>query len=139
MEFIGQKANTIWVTNAIERKTKRVNYFFVGNKTKANIQPLIDKLLSLYPKRIYTDKLNIYPSLIPKEIHRRFQYCTNRIERHNLTIRTHIKRLSRRTICCFKKQDLSRGTFTYLFLGINNFLNIKLMMLSAAFQCPVSA
>ncbi|XLS31028.1 IS1 family transposase [Flavobacteriaceae bacterium M23B6Z8] len=27
-----------------------------------------------------------------------FQYCTNRIERMNLTLRTHIKRLSRSTI-----------------------------------------
>lgn len=102
--FIEQKTNPIWVTYAIERETKTVIDFYVGNKTKANIQPLIDKILLLYPKRIYTDKLNVYPSLIPKEIHRCFQYCTNCIERNNLTLRTHIKRLGRRRICFSKSK-----------------------------------
>ncbi|WP_299223806.1 IS1 family transposase [uncultured Psychroserpens sp.] len=97
--FIGNKDNVTWTTYAIERQTKFVIDFFVGRKTSENIKPLINKLLLLDPKRIYTDRLNIYPSIIPKSIHKRFQYCTNRIERHNLTLRTHIKRLSRKTIC----------------------------------------
>uniref|UniRef100_UPI00166D2F5C IS1 family transposase n=1 Tax=Aquaticitalea lipolytica TaxID=1247562 RepID=UPI00166D2F5C len=58
----------------------------------------------LQPDKIYTDRLNVYPSLIPKSIHRRFQYCTNKIERMNLTLRTHIKRLSRKTICFSKSE-----------------------------------
>uniref|UniRef100_UPI0038B502E2 IS1 family transposase n=1 Tax=Tenacibaculum singaporense TaxID=2358479 RepID=UPI0038B502E2 len=37
-------------------------------------------------------------------MHKRFQYCTNRIERMNLNLRTHIKRLSRKTICFTKNQ-----------------------------------
>lgn len=115
--FIGQKTNTIWVTYAIERETKRVIDFFVGNKTKATIKPLIDKLLSLCPKRIYTDKLNIYLSLIPKEIHGRFQYCTNCIERKNLTLRTHIKRLSRRTICFSKNKMYLEAHLRIYFWG----------------------
>jgi IS1 family transposase len=83
--FIGNKKNVI--------------DFYVGRKTKETIRPLINKVLLLHPTRIYTDRLNIYPSLIPKEIHKRFQYCTNKIERMNLNLRTHIKRLSRKTIC----------------------------------------
>lgn len=97
--FIGDKKNVTWITYALERETKQVIDFFVGRKTKDTIRPLINKVLLLEPNRIYTDKLNIYPPLIPKEIHRRFQYCTNKIERMNLTLRTHIKRLSRKTIC----------------------------------------
>jgi len=97
--FIGRKAHVTWITYAIERETKSIIDFFVGRKTKENIRPLIDKVLLLQPTRIYTDKLNIYPSLIPSEIHKRFKYCTNIIERNNLTLRTHIKRLSRKTIC----------------------------------------
>ncbi len=115
--FIGQKTNTIWLTYAIERETKRVIDFFVGNKTKENIQPLIGKVLSLYPKRIYTDNLNVYPSLIPKEIHRCFQYCTNCIERNNLTLRTHIKRLSRRTICFSKNKTYLEAHLRIYFWG----------------------
>lgn len=97
--FIGNKTNATWITYAIERETKTVIDFFVGRKTKENIKPLIDKVLLLNPKRIYTDRLNIYPKLIPKTIHKVFRFCTNKIERMNLTLRTHIKRLSRRTIC----------------------------------------
>jgi len=37
------------------------------------------------------------------QIHRRFEYCTNRIEK-DLTLRTHIKRLSGKTICFSRKQ-----------------------------------
>jgi IS1 family transposase/transposase-like protein len=97
--FIGNKSNVIWITYAIERKSKNIVGFVLGSKTKENIQPLVHKLILSVPKHIYTDGLNIYPVLIPKEIHKRFQYCTNIIERNNLTLRTHLKRLNRRTIC----------------------------------------
>jgi IS1 family transposase len=97
--FVGTKTNVVWITYALERITGKVVDFAVGRKTRANIRPLIHKLLLLYPERIFTDRLNIYPALIPKSIHKVFRYCTNKIERKNLTLRTHIKRLSRRTIC----------------------------------------
>lgn len=115
--FIGNKNNVTWITYAIERQTKRVIDFFVGRKTIENIKPLINKLLLLHPKRIYTDKLNIYPSMIPKEIHKRFQYCTNIIERHNLTLRTHVKRLSRRTICFSKSKVYLEAHLRIYFWG----------------------
>ncbi len=97
--FIGNKNNVTWVTYAIERKSRAIVGFVLGSKTKENIQPLVNELIIYEPKHIYTDGLNIYPVLIPNTIHKRFQYCTNIIERKNLTLRTHLKRLSRRTIC----------------------------------------
>ena len=115
--FIGSKNEMTWVTYAIERKTKTVIDFFVGTKSKKNIKPLMDKVLALQPVRIYTDRLNIYPPLIPKEIHRVFNYCTNIIERKNLTLRTHIKRLSRRTICFSKKQEYLEAHLKIYFWG----------------------
>ena len=93
-----------WLIYAIEQKTKSVVDFVIGSRSKENLKLLIDKVLLLNPKRIYTDRLNIYPSLIPSEIHKQFQYCTNRIERMNLNLRTHIKRLSRKTICFTRNQ-----------------------------------
>lgn len=97
--YIGTKTNVVWITYAIERKSKSIAGFVLGVKTKEHIKPLVNQLLLLEPKCIYTDGLNIYPALIPKTIHERFQYCTNIIERNNLTLRIHLKRLSRRTIC----------------------------------------
>lgn len=115
--FIGSKTNVTWLTYAIERETKHVVDFFVGRKTKETIKPLINKVLLLKPNRIYTDRLNIYPSLIPKEIHKRFQYCTNKIERMNLTLRTHIKRLSRKTICFSKNEKYFEAHLRIYFWG----------------------
>ncbi|NDI98177.1 IS1 family transposase [Flavobacterium sp. LaA7.5] len=115
--FVGCKARVTWITYAIERATKNVVAFFVGNKSKENIKPLIDNVLLLKPTSIYTDKLNVYPSLIPKTIHKRFQYCTNRIERKNLTLRTHIKRLSRKTICFSKSKIYLEAHLRIYFWG----------------------
>ncbi|MDR0419060.1 MAG: IS1 family transposase, partial [Prevotellaceae bacterium] len=50
-------------------------------------------------KKIYTDKWRGYKSLISKKIHSTLNRGANHIERHNLTLRTHLKRLTSRSIC----------------------------------------
>lgn len=52
-------------------------------------------LLNSNPKKIYIDKLQNYQYLISKEIHSTQKFSTNSIERKNLSIRTHLKRLNR--------------------------------------------
>jgi IS1 family transposase/transposase-like protein len=106
-----------YLTYAIEQKTKHVISFVIGGRNTENLKQVINQVLLLNPKRIYTDKLNIYPSLIPKEIHKQFQYCTNRIERMNLNLRTHIKRLSRKTICFSKDQKYLEAHLKIYFWG----------------------
>lgn len=73
--------------------------FVIGKRTKATLKLLIDNLLTASPKKIRTDKLSIYRKLIPQRLHQSHPFGTNHIERKNLYIRTHIKRLSRGTIC----------------------------------------
>lgn len=104
--FIKKKTNGIYLIYGINKKTKEVVDFIVGTRTKENINKLIQKVNSLKPKRIFTDKLNIYPTLIPPTIHTASAYKINHIERFNLTIRTHIKRLSRKTICYSKSAQM---------------------------------
>ena len=106
-----------WLTYAIEQKTKSVIGFCVGSKSIENIKPIIDKVLLLKPQRIYTDRLPLYRNLIPRHIHKVFQYCTNRIERKNLTLRTHIKRLSRKTICYSKNEKYLDAHLRIYFWG----------------------
>lgn len=117
--YIGENVpkNYTWITYVLERETRNIIGLFVGRKSKENIKPLINKVLLLEPKRIYTDKLNIYPSLIPRAIHRRFQYCTNKIERMNLNLRTHIKRLSRKTICFSRNEKYLEAHLKIYFWG----------------------
>lgn len=104
--FVGNKKKECWITYALNRKTGKVEGFVIGSRSKMNIGKLIENLLLNSPKHIYTDGLNIYPSLVPQQVHRVFKRCTNKIERHNLTLRTHLKRLSRRTICFSRSTDM---------------------------------
>src|SRR5690606_14726568 len=100
--FVGSKKKECWVCYAINRKTKQVIDFITGRRTKENIEWVVKRVLALSPSRVYTDRLNIYPGLIPKRIHSVKFRQTNHIERMNLTLRTHLKRLSYRTLCYSK-------------------------------------
>ncbi|HSC39212.1 MAG TPA: IS1 family transposase, partial [Chitinophagaceae bacterium] len=104
--YIGRKANQYWVAYALNPATGKVVDFVIGKRTKRTLRMLINTLLLSGVRKICTDRLNIYQSLIPKGIHYSRAYCTNHIERKNLSIRTHIKRLSRRTICFSRSYSL---------------------------------
>src|ERR1700743_1171730 len=97
--YIGRKDNEYWLAYGLDRTTRQVIDFVVGKRTKATLKMLIDNLLKLTPNRIRTDRLTHYQRLIPKPLHRFGAYGINHIEPKNLSIRTHLKRLSRRTIC----------------------------------------
>lgn len=103
--YIGSKKNECWIIYAIEKSTRKVIDYTIGRRNTANIRKVVDSIITLHPKRIFTDKLNIYRELIPKEKHRPSGYSINHIERMNLNLRTHLKCLSRRTIC-FSKSEL---------------------------------
>ncbi|MFC5981187.1 IS1 family transposase [Flavobacterium salmonis] len=53
-------------------------------------------------KETFTDRLKNYRYLIEEKLHSVKRFGTNDIERKNLTLRTHLKRLNRRTICFSK-------------------------------------
>lgn len=96
--YIRSKQNEVWICYAINRKTREVVDFVVGRRTKKNLSQVTEILLLLHPRYIFTDGLNTYRSLIPKNVHRVGKWGTLRIERMNLTLRTHVRRLFRRTI-----------------------------------------
>ena len=102
--FIGRNHPSCYthIAYAINRATRKVIDFIAGPRTKENIRQVIEKVLLLKPRKIYTDGLNLYPSLILSAIHCCFQYRTNTIERNNLSIRNSLKRLSCKTICLNK-------------------------------------
>ena len=102
--YVGNKNRRRWVISAISKSTGQIVDIQVGTRTLKNLKLVVDKLLSFSPKAIYTDKLNIYASLIPKAIHQIKHRGINRIERYHLNLRTHLKRLNRRTICYSKSE-----------------------------------
>ncbi|ADQ82754.1 IS1 family transposase [Riemerella anatipestifer] len=100
--YVRHKGNKIWITYAMERDSGNVVSFSIGRRTKTTLSKVITTLLYSRPKRIYTDGLHHYRYLIPQNIHKVSRYGTNKIERLNLTLRTKLRRLNRRTICFSK-------------------------------------
>ena len=100
--YIKHKRNPIWIVLALERESKRVVSFAVGKRTNKTLSRVLETLRLSEAKRIFTDRLKNYRYLIDGELHCVKRFGTNRIERKNLTLRTHLKRLNRRTICFSK-------------------------------------
>lgn len=104
--YVGDKDSKTWIIYAISKTTRLPIALKVGRRTKENLKQVVNKVLIYSPKRIYTDGLDIYQSLIPKYLHKRGKRKINYIERKNLTLREHIKRLSRKTISFTKKEEM---------------------------------
>jgi len=115
--YMGRKENEYWPAYALNKETRKVIDFVIGKRTKGTLKILIDSILASRPKKIRTDKLTIYKRLIPPNLHRCGAYCINHIERKNLSIRTHIKRLSRRTICFSRSLLLLESCLKIYFWG----------------------
>jgi len=113
--YIGSKKKKYWVVYAIDRATKEVVDFKVGRRNNKTLKRVIDTLLLSKAKKIYTDGLKNYKRLIPGAIHKIGKYKINHIERNNLSVRTHLKRLSRKTICFSKSIAMLEATLGIYF------------------------
>jgi IS1 family transposase/transposase-like protein len=115
---VGYKRKEAWITYAINRHTKKIINFIVGRRTKRNIAVITRSVLQLNPKMLFTDRLPTYKKLIPRKQHDTRKKNTTTIERHNLTLRTHLKRLSRKTICFSKTFEMLEAVLKLYFWGI---------------------
>lgn len=106
LTYVGSKRKLYWIVYALEKKTRQVVEFTIGSRTNKTLHEITDKLLLSSASKVYTDKLLNYKYLIPSAIHSTKYRGTNYIERNHLTIRTHLKRLNRRSICYSKSAVL---------------------------------
>jgi insertion element IS1 protein InsB len=97
--YVGSTRNLCWVVYALCKLSGNVVDFRVGPRTRKTLRSVVETTLLSDATKIWTDRLELYKSLIPQHTHNISRNATNRIERKNLNIRTHLKRLSRRTIC----------------------------------------
>ncbi|MFW0739972.1 IS1 family transposase [Flavobacterium sp. T12S277] len=100
--YIRHKKNYIWLVYALEKNSKTVVSFNVGRRTNKTLNRVLETLKLSDAKKIFTDRLKNYRYLIDEKLHSVKRFGTNHIERKNLTLRTHLKRLNRRTICYSK-------------------------------------
>lgn len=115
--YIGNKSRRRYIAYSLRVDTREVLRFAIGTRTLKHLHKVIEPLLLSNAKRIHTDKLREYGSLIPGKTHRTKKNGTNHIERMNLTLRTHLKRLNRRTICYSKSLAMLVACLKIYFWG----------------------
>lgn len=114
--FVKCKIKRIWIVYAFERETKKIVGFNTGARTNLTLREVVDKVCKANPKAVFTDRLKNYRSLIPSFIHKTVRFGTNHIERANLTLRTHLKRLNRKTVC-FSKSEVVLNAVLKIYFG----------------------
>jgi IS1 family transposase len=97
--YLKRKDKLIWIVYSLERDARKVVNFNVGERTNKTLSLVLNTLVLSKAKAIFTDKLRQYKYLLNKTIHKVKPFGTNHIERFHLTLRTHLKRLNRKTIC----------------------------------------
>jgi insertion element IS1 protein InsB len=76
--------------------------FNVGKRTNKTLNRVLETLKLSEAKMIFMDRLKNYKHLTDEKLHSVKRFSTNHIERKNLTLRTHLKRLNIGTICFSK-------------------------------------
>lgn len=115
--FIGSKKRLVWIVYALERENRKIAGFYVGTRTNKTLKVVLETLRLSDAERIYTDGLRNYKYLIGKKVHKVIRFGTNHIERLNLNLRIHLKRLNRRTICYSKSLVLLNAVLKIYFWG----------------------
>jgi insertion element IS1 protein InsB len=100
--FVQKKNNQRWLWLAIDHNTRAVLAFTFGQRKDEVFRKLKTMLQSLGINRFYTDDWGAYQRNLESESHVIGKSNTQRIERKNLTLRTRIKRLCRKTLCFSK-------------------------------------
>jgi insertion element IS1 protein InsB len=100
--FVFSKDNQRWLWLALDHQTRQVLAYTFGRR-KDEVFNAFQILLEPFGISIfYTDDWGSYERNIPCELHVVGKKNTQAIERKNLTLRTRIKRLCRKTICYSK-------------------------------------
>lgn len=115
--YIGNKSRLYLVVYALRKDTKEVIDFKVGKRNSKTLWKVIETAILSEAKKICTDGYVLYKSLVPEAIHSKTKYSINHIERKNLSIRTHLKRLSRKTICFSRSIEMLEACLKIYFWG----------------------
>ena len=116
--FVGSKEQKQWVWLAMDRDTREVVGFALGDRSEDTAHQLWQSLPGVYrPCAVcYTDFWDAYGCVLPRKRHRpggKEKGQTNHIERLNNTLRQRISRLVRRALSFSKKVENHAGALRY--------------------------
>lgn len=97
--FVGSKKQQCWLWYGRNRRTGRIAAFVLGRRTDRSCRQLVKKLSPCQVQNFYTDDWQSYGKCLDPQQHHIGKSGTQGIERCNLNLRIHLKRLQRRTIC----------------------------------------
>ena len=100
--FVGDKSNQRWLWLAIDHKTGETVAFVFGRRKDEVFLKLKELLEAFNIGKYYTDNWGAYSKNLNESQHEIGKKHTQTIERKNLTLRTRVKRLTRKTICFSK-------------------------------------
>ena len=104
--FVGNKKNQRWLFYAWEPRFKRIIAHAFGRRSGKTLKKLL-KRLKPYKFSFYcTDDWKPCSTNLVEDKHIVGKIFTQRIERQNLTLRTRLKRLMRRTICFSRSAEV---------------------------------
>ncbi|HHP0494763.1 IS1 family transposase [Vibrio harveyi] len=112
--FVGKKKNRRWLWYAWEARYKRIIAHAFGKRNTDALRSLLTLLKQFDISFFFTDDFSVYAKELPREKHVVGKRFTQRIERTNLTLRSRLKRLVRRTIGFSKSEQMHDkviGTF----------------------------
>lgn len=114
--FVGKKKQERWLWHAIDHASGKVLAYVLADHTDAALKSLMQLLTPFGIKQFYTDGWGGYARLLDEDQHEVGKHYTQKIERKHLTLRTRIKRLTRKTIC-FSKSEWMHDTVIGLFVN----------------------
>jgi IS1 family transposase len=122
--FVQQKANKQWVWLAMDKQTRQVLAFDVGDRSHDSAKQLWANIPAIYREQatFYTDQYVVYTGIIPAAQHKaitKHARKTNHIERFNNTMRQRVSRLVRDTLAFSKKLANHIGAIKYFICHYN--------------------
>ena len=117
--YVGNKKNKVWTWIALERSTRQIVGYAVGDRSANTAEALWQSIPESYRQRTcYTDFWEAYNQVIPAELHKPVGKQTGQtahIERWNNTLRQHLSRFVRKTLS-FSKSMLMHEVSLKIFL-----------------------
>jgi insertion element IS1 protein InsB len=122
--FVQKKANMQWLWIAMDKQTRQILAFHVGDRSQDSAKHLWAKIPAMYRECaiFYTDQYAAYTGVIPAAQHKainKHARKTNHIERFNNTLRQRISRLVRSTLAFSKKVENHIGAIQYFICHYN--------------------
>ena len=104
--YVGDKGHQRWLWHAIDHHSGTILAYVLGTHRDTVFVKLQQLLAPFGMTRFYTDDWGTYQrNLLPQQ-HTIGKKNTQKIERKHLTLRTRIKRLTRKTICFSKSTQM---------------------------------